>query len=85
MSTISRAAYRPPNNRPRDFVIAVRGDGRYKGKLICGHCGLGGMAMSDFAAETGIPVRDVSAFLDRRTVRADIAAKIRANVLRVYE
>lgn len=88
MSAISRPTYRP-QNRPKEFIVAARarvdGVGRHKGHLVCGHCGMGGMSMADFAAEIGVSVRDVSAFLDKRTLRPDVAATIRANVLRVVE
>jgi hypothetical protein len=88
MSAISRPTYRP-QNKPKQFIIAVRARtdaaGRHRGHLACGHCGAGGMAMADFAVEAGMSVHDVSAFLDRRTVRADVAQRIRDNVMRVVE
>jgi hypothetical protein len=86
MSAIGRPAYRP-QNKPRDFVIAIRETPatRLVVGLACGHCGAGGMSMADFADEIGVSARDVSAFLHKRTVREDVAKKIRANVMRVVE
>lgn len=86
MSAISRPSYRP-RNTPKDFIVAVRQNGGMvgNGHLACGHCGAGGMSMADFAAEVGVSARDVSAFLNRRPVRDDVARKIRANVMRVVE
>lgn len=86
MSAISRPAYRP-RNTPKDFILAVRQHAGMvgNGHLTCGHCGMGGMSMADFAAEIGVSARDVSAFLNRRAVRDDVARKIRASVMRVVE
>lgn len=84
MTAISRPAYRP-QNRPKDFIIAVREGGSRYTTLACGHCGAGGMAMADFAYEIGVSARDVSRFLHRQPVREDVAKKIRANVMRVVE
>lgn len=86
MSAISRPAYRP-RNKTKEFVIAVRSSGNQigRGHLACGHCGFGGMAMADFAAENDVSARDVSRFLNRLPVRDDVAARIRATVMRVVE
>lgn len=84
MSAISRPAYRP-QNRTRDFIIAVRRTPMTHPALACGHCGAGGMSMADFEAENGLPRGSVSKFLNRQPVRDDVAATIRANVKRVVE
>lgn len=74
----------------RKYIKAVRsgthnGVIHPRGYLHCISCGGPTMSMADFASHAGVSASQVSAFLNRRTVREDVAKKIRNNLYDVDE
>lgn len=68
---------------PRKYVKAVR-SGRRDGKLVCVSCGHL-LPTAQMAARIGVTSGQLAAFLNHRTVREDVAKKIRESVMEVDE
>lgn len=56
-----------------------------QGHLYCISCGGPAVSLADFARLAGVTPRDVSAFLNHRTIREDKAQRIRAHLHHVDE
>lgn len=75
---------------PRKYVKAVRSGRRGSqrvveyGKLVCVSCGHL-LPTAQMAARIGVTSGQLAAFLNHRTVREDVAKKIRESVMEVDE
>ena len=74
----------------RYIVLERKGHGsdgvvRATGFITCAVCGMSPLNRKQLAIEIGVPVNALSRFLNRDTIRADVAATIRASVARVVE
>lgn len=72
------AAQRNGVNEARTHIVT-------SGHLYCTSCGGPAMSIADFANIAGVAPRDVSNFLNHRTIREDKAARIRAHLHHVDE
>lgn len=82
-------ALRPTKPVDKFVVISRKGerDGviHTSGAIVCDTCRGFAMSQHDLAREIGVSPAHLSAFLNRRPLRADVADKIRHSVLRVEE
>jgi hypothetical protein len=89
MSTICRPAHglRDRTERYVGGARPIKTSNRIRthGYLYCISCGGPAMSKSDFAIAAGVSVRDVTAWLERKPVRDDVARRIRSKLSEVDE